>query len=68
MFWFVTPTGRDNIPNTVRHPLILVWVRWVGWPCTTANIPNNLVTVVTVVRQYPREDLIVTGGLYQVVV
>jgi len=68
LFWFVAPTGRDRVPNTVRQPLTLTRVPWAGWSFTTCDAPNGRrrVRIVTVWR-YPRKDLIIAGRLRPVV-
>ena len=64
LFWFTAPTSRDHVPNRVSQPLILTWVRWAGWPPTAFDIIVDHVVVSATIRQYTREDLVMSGGLY----
>ena len=59
LFWLMTPTRRDHVPNGAMQPSILTQVRWTGWPFTPPNAPGDRVLVVSViVWQYPCENLI----------
>ena len=57
----ITPTSRDHMPNTVRQPPILTWVRRAGWPSTAQNKWREVGVLNITVRQNTREYLISTG-------
>jgi len=61
------PAGRDYIPNSVLQQLALAWVYWTGWLFMGTNVGDHVPSVNSVIWQYPCEDLIVTGRLYQAV-
>ena len=64
----MVPAGRDNIPNGVLQPSILTQFRWTWWALTVPDLPLDPVTASAIaIWQYPREDLIAVGRLYQVI-
>ena len=65
--WPTAPAGRNCIPNVVLQPLILTWVRWTGWSFIVFDIVDHVSPLAATVWQYPREDLVVMGGLDQIV-
>jgi len=67
-FRFLVPAGRDHIPNRVLQQSTLARVNWTGWSFTLTNTSDYALHITSVIRQYPREDLIVTGRLFRVVI
>jgi len=67
LFRLIAPAGRDYAPNGVLQPLSLTWVCWTGWSFTGMNTGSHVLLVTSVIWQYPCEDLITTGRLFQVV-
>jgi hypothetical protein len=60
---FIIPAGRNCIPNTVLQPLILAPVPWTGWSFNASDIVDYTILLTVTVWQYPREHLIVRGGV-----
>jgi len=63
----MAPAGRDHTPNAAPQPLALAWIHWAGWSFTGTNIGDHVLQVPSMIWQYSREDLIVTGWSYGVV-
>jgi len=55
----IVPAGCDYIPNWVRQPSIPAWVYWTGRSFTSTNISDHVLHVTSMIRQHPREDLII---------
>ena len=67
LFLLMMPTGRDCIPNGVLQQPALARVYRAGWSFTVTDVGYHVLHVASMIWQYPCEDLIVTGPLYQVV-
>ena len=66
-FWFTAPASCNCIPNGVLQPLVPTWVGWTGWSLPEFDIGDHIGLITAIVWQNLREDLAVTGRLYQVV-
>ena len=66
LFWLMVPPIRNHVPNGISQPSVLIWVRWTGWSLTGVNPKQDCETGAPIVWEYPREDLIVAGQMYQV--
>jgi len=56
----LVPADRDHIPNWVRQPSIPAWVYWTGWSFTSTDIGDHILDITSMIREYPREDLLTT--------
>ena len=59
--WIIVPTSLNHVPNLVLQPPALARVRWTRWSSTKSNTGEHVTLVATVVRNYPRQDLLVIG-------
>ena len=62
-FQVIAPAGRDCIPNVVREPPILTWVRWTRRSSAAQDVWGKvgIATFKFTIRHNPREHLVFTG-------